>query len=207
MTTNKILMLLKMRGPLTALEIAHELKITKEGVRQQLVKLVEDELIQPQEESKGVGRPQKTFSLTTTGNAKFPDTHAELTLKLISIISSMGENTLDDVINIYEEVGKKKYHEEIDTIDDLEQKIAKLVEIRTREGYMAEYSKNDEGYLLIENHCPICAAATICQGFCSSELNTFRSVLGKQIIINRVNHIIAGDRRCAYQIKSKNFTN
>ncbi|WP_173969549.1 helix-turn-helix transcriptional regulator [Flavobacterium bizetiae] len=200
MTTNKILMLLKMRGSLTALEIAHELKITKEGVRQQLVKLVEEELIHPLEESKGVGRPQKTFSLTANGNAKFPDTHAELTLKLINIISSMGKNTLDDVINVYEKVGKKKYHEEIDTIDNLEQKIEKLVEIRTREGYMAEYSKNDDGYLLVENHCPICAAATICQGFCSSELNTFRSVLGNEVNINRISHIIAGERRCAYQI-------
>ncbi len=202
MTTNKILMLLKMRGPLTALEIAHELKITKEGVRQQLLKLVEDDLIHPQEESKGVGRPQKTFSLTANGNAKFPDTHAELTLKLINIINAMGENALQTVIDVYEETGKKKYHEEIDTISNLEQKIQKLVEIRTREGYMAEYSKNDEGYLLVENHCPICAAATICQGFCSSELNTFKSVLGKDIIINRVSHIIGGDRRCAYQITS-----
>ncbi|WP_428228406.1 helix-turn-helix transcriptional regulator [Flavobacterium sp.] len=202
MTTNKVLMLLKMRGPLTALEIAHELKITKEGVRQQLVKLVEEELIHPQEESKGVGRPQKTFSLTTNGNAKFPDTHAELTLKLITIINAMGGNTLQEVINVYEETGKKKYHEEIDTIDNLELKIEKLVEIRTREGYMAEYSKNDQGYLLVENHCPICAAATVCQGFCTSELNTFRSVLGKDVIINRVSHIIAGERRCAYQIDS-----
>ncbi|WP_230728322.1 metalloregulator ArsR/SmtB family transcription factor [Flavobacterium sp. EDS] len=202
MTTNKILMLLKMRGPLTALEIAHELKITKEGVRQQLLKLVEEDLIHPQEESKGVGRPQKTFSLTSNGNAKFPDTHAELTLKLINIINAMGENALQTVIDVYEETGKKKYHEEIDTIDNLEQKLQKLVEIRTREGYMAEYSKNDDGYLLVENHCPICAAATICQGFCSSELNTFRSVLGNDIIINRVSHIIGGDRRCAYQITS-----
>lgn len=191
-----------MRGPLTALEIAHELKITKEGVRQQLLKLVEEDLIHPQEESKGVGRPQKTFSLTTSGNAKFPDTHAELTLKLINIINAMGENTMQTVIDVYEETGKKKYHQEIDIILDLEQKIEKLVEIRTREGYMAEYSKNEKGYLLIENHCPICAAATICQGFCSSELNTFRSVLGNEVIINRVSHIIAGERRCAYQIEN-----
>ena len=109
-------------------------------------------------------------------------------------------NTLDDVINVYEEVGKKKYHEEIDTLDNLEEKLEKLVEIRTREGYMAEYSKNEEGYLLVENHCPICAAATICQGFCSSELNTFRSVLGNKVIINRISHIVSGERRCAYQI-------
>jgi predicted ArsR family transcriptional regulator len=193
-------MLLKMRGPLTALEIAHELKITKEGIRLQLLKFSEEGLIATEHQSKGVGRPQKTFSLTSKGNAKFPDTHAELTLKLINIISTMGGNAMQEVIGIYEESGKQKYHEEMDPVDQLEQKIEKLVEIRTREGYMAEYSRNAEGYLLIENHCPICAAAAICQGFCSSELNTFRSVLGTKVTVNRVMHIIAGDRRCAYQI-------
>ena len=193
-------MLLKMRGPLTALEIAHELKITKEGIRLQLLKFSEDGLIATEHESRGVGRPQKTFSLTPMANAKFPDTHAELTLKLINIISAMGGNALQEVIGVYEQTGKQKYHEEMDCIDQLEQKIQKLVEIRTREGYMAEYSRNTEGYLLVENHCPICSAATICQGFCSSEINTFRSVLGTEVTVNRIQHIIAGDRRCAYQI-------
>ena len=200
MALNKILMLLKMRGPLTALEIAHELKITKEGIRLQLLKFSEEGLIAAEHQSRGVGRPQKTFSLTPKGNARFPDTHAELTLKLINIISAMGGNAMEEVIGVYEESGKQKYHEEMDPIDQLEQKIKKLVEIRTREGYMAEYSSNADGYLLVENHCPICAAATICQGFCSSELNTFRSVLGTEVTVNRVMHIIAGDRRCTYQI-------
>ncbi|MCX2485063.1 helix-turn-helix transcriptional regulator [Pedobacter sp. MR2016-24] len=200
MTTNKILMLLKMRGPLTALEIAHELKITKEGIRLQLLKLSEEELVTTGHHSRGVGRPQKTFSLTAKGNARFPDTHAELTLKLINILSAMGGNAMQEVISVYEETGKQKYHEEMDGIDQLEQKIEKLVEIRTREGYMAEYARNQDGYLLIENHCPICAAASICQGFCSSELNTFRSVLGQAVTVTRVTHIISGDRRCAYQI-------
>jgi predicted ArsR family transcriptional regulator len=65
---------------------------------------------------------------------------------------------------------------------------------------MAEYSKDDKGYLLVENHCPICAAAKICQGFCTSELNTFKFILGNDVSVTRVNHIIAGDRRCAYRI-------
>ncbi|UZJ63403.1 hypothetical protein OKW96_12865 [Sphingobacterium sp. KU25419] len=75
-----------MRGPLTALDIAHELKITKEGVRQQLVKFMEEGLIEVETESKGVGRPQKYFTISEIGNRKFPDTHAELTVKLLTII-------------------------------------------------------------------------------------------------------------------------
>lgn len=201
MKTNKILLLLKMRGPLTALDIAKELKITKEGVRLQLVKFIEEGLVEPEAESKGVGRPQKFFRLTDAGNSKFPDTHAELTVRLIDIINNaLGEDAMQIVIATNEAAVKTKYHNEIDPIDHLESKIEKLVEIRNREGYMAEYSKDAEGFLFIENHCPICAAATSCQGFCSSELNTFRSVLGKDVIVNRISHIISGDRRCAYRI-------
>jgi predicted ArsR family transcriptional regulator len=55
-------------------------------------------------------------------------------------------------------------------------------------------------FVLLENHCPICAAATACQGFCSSELELFRSVLGPSVTVERTEHIVGGDRRCAYRI-------
>ena len=60
-------------------------------------------------------------------------------------------------------------------------KLKELARVRTEEGYMAEVRGDKNGsYLLIENHCPICAAANSCQGFCSTELDLFRSVLGKE---------------------------
>jgi predicted ArsR family transcriptional regulator len=65
---------------------------------------------------------------------------------------------------------------------------------------MAEYQKDDEGYLFIENHCPICAAATICQSFCRSELKTFQTLFGEEVDVTRIDHIVAGARRCAYRI-------
>jgi len=197
-------MLLKTRGALTAAEIAKELGMTSEGARLQLLKLTEEGLIQSQHESRGVGRPTQFFTLTATGNAGFPDTHAELTVKLIQLIKqNLGEEALQSVINANEISGKEKYQRELESLIDLETRIGRLAEIRTREGYMAEYSKDEEGYLLVENHCPICAAAQVCQGFCSSELNTFKFVLGNTVDISRVNHIIAGDRRCAYRITLK----
>ncbi|MES2724598.1 MAG: MarR family transcriptional regulator, partial [Pseudomonadota bacterium] len=57
------------------------------------------------------------------------------------------------------------------------------------------------GFLLVENHCPICAAAAACQGFCRAELMVFRAVLGPGVHIERTDHILAGARRCAYRIK------
>jgi len=79
------------------------------------------------------------------------------------------------------------------------QRRRRLVALRSREGYMADYHPQEDGsYLLVENHCPICAAAASCQGFCRSELAVFREVL--QAGVERSEHILAGARRCAYRI-------
>ena len=60
--------------------------------------------------------------------------------------------------------------------------------------------KSTKGSLFVESHCPICAAATVCKGFCETELDLFRAVLGPEIDVERVEHIVSGDRRCAYRI-------
>jgi predicted ArsR family transcriptional regulator len=67
---------------------------------------------------------------------------------------------------------------------------------------MAEVKRDGRGFLFVENHCPICAAATVCQGFCSTELDLFRSVLGPGVSVERFEHILSGDRRCAYRISA-----
>jgi len=56
------------------------------------------------------------------------------------------------------------------------------------------------GFLFIENHCPICAAASACRGFCATELDLFRAVLGPDVTVERAEHIVSGDRRCVYRI-------
>lgn len=201
MKTNRFLMLLKTRGALTAASIAQELGITNEGARLQLLKYTEEGLVSFYNESQGVGRPKQFFNLTALGNAKFPDTHAELTVKLIDIMrNTLGAEALQTVIDVSEQSGKARYLNELEQLFNLEDRIAKLTEIRSREGYMAEYTKDQEGYLLIENHCPICAAAKSCQGFCAAELNIFKHVLGDGVQISRLDHIVSGDRRCAYRI-------
>ncbi|MDQ6481529.1 transcriptional regulator [Dyadobacter sp. LHD-138] len=201
---DRVIWMLKTRGPQPLTAIATEMKVTTEGARFQLLKLANEGLVESATESKGRGRPQQIWSLTSTGQARFPDTHAELTVKLIRTIrETLGQKALDTIIEANGQSGVDKYLQELKGIQGLENKVAQLAGIRDREGYMAEYEKDGEGYLLIENHCPICAAATECQNFCLSELNTFRTVLGENVMIKRVDHILSGSRRCAYRIQEK----
>ena len=86
---------------------------------------------------------------------------------------------------------------------DLGERVARLAAARTREGYMAESWAEGDEYVLAENHCPICSAATECQGFCRAELETFREVLGPGVEVERGEHILGGSRRCVYNITPK----
>ena len=80
--------------------------------------------------------------------------------------------------------------------------MARLADLRTAEGYMASWSAEPDGsFLLIESHCPICAAAETCQGFCRSELAVFRGLLGPDVRVERVEYLLTDGRRCAYRIE------
>jgi predicted ArsR family transcriptional regulator len=80
-------------------------------------------------------------------------------------------------------------------------RLKRLAELRSAEGYMAQVEPlPDQGWLLVESHCPICAAARSCQGFCRHELELFRELLGPEVCVERSEYILGGGRRCAYRI-------
>lgn len=183
--------------------VAQELGITGEGARFQLTKLAEEGLIRASSESKGVGRPTQIWSLTSKGNQHFPDNHAILSEQLIeSMQEVLSPEQMDAVISLRERKANKKYLEALQDIPDLEEKIKRLAELRNSDGYLAEWDKDGEAFILIENHCPVCAAAQRCADLCDAEMNTFKEIFGKDVSVERVDHIIAGARRCAYKIRN-----
>ena len=201
---DRFLVLLKTRGPQTATDLGKATGVTGEAARQQLVRLAADGLVLATAEPRGVGRPSQVWSLTDAGNARFPDAHGQLTAQLIrSIRTQLGEAVLDRLIDSRSAESRSAYSAALEGSADLGERVARLAEARTREGYMAESRAEGEGYVLVENHCPICVAATTCQGFCRAELDTFRSVLGPDASVERTEHIVQGDRRCAYRISLK----
>ncbi|QQU02262.1 iron-sulfur cluster biosynthesis transcriptional regulator SufR [Myroides odoratus] len=204
-STDRILMQLKMRGEVIAADLADQLEITKEGARLQLQKLLKEGLVSAVFKSEGVGRPIAYYSLTDQGVAKFPDTHAQVTVEMIEAVRKLfGENALDLLITDREKKVYQHYETVIGQPNSIEELLNRLVNIRTQEGYMAEWQKEEDGtYIFIENHCPICAAATVCQGFCRSELNNFRQLMGSDFQVERIQYIISGAHRCTYRITKK----
>lgn len=199
---DRILLALKLHGPQTAPALGKRLSISGEAVRQQLVRLAEDGLANSWSEARGVGRPSQFWGLTASGHAEFPDTHAELTVQLLRTIrQTLGDMAVDRIIAAREEETRTGYRAALAGAGSLRDRVEKLVRLRTAEGYMAGYEEAGDGtFLFVENHCPICAAAASCQGFCRAEINIFRDILGQDVAVERTEHILTGARRCAYVI-------
>jgi predicted ArsR family transcriptional regulator len=198
-----VLSLLKREGPVSAEDLARRVGVTAMAVRQHLYVLEADGLVAYQEQSKGRGRPVKLWRTTEKADAHFADSHAALTTDLIAQMrKAFGDRGLDKLLKLRTAEQERQYRAEVGNKRSLRARVDALARIREREGYMAEVRRDPEtgDLLLIENHCPVCAAARICTGLCREEIALFERVLGKGVRVERLTHILAGAGRCTYRI-------
>jgi predicted ArsR family transcriptional regulator len=199
----KILYFLKTKGPQTAAQIAKRLGVTAMAVRQHLYQLKDEGGVAYTDERRSVGRPARIWSLTPETAGHFPDSHGELAVGILRAARlAFGDGGMDKLIERRTQDQARLYAERISRKRGLQAKVAELARIRDEEGYMAEWSAEPDGsLLLIENHCPICAAAESCQDLCRGEIALFRQMLGAEV--EREEHILAGHRRCLYRIRKQ----
>jgi predicted ArsR family transcriptional regulator len=201
-TRRAIVKLLKTEGAMDSAQLAERLGLTAMAVRQHLYALQREKLVTAEERPVPLGRPAKYWQLTREADRLFPDAYAELSVALIDALGdAFGDEGLARVLESRCARQRADYARRITPSAPLEEKLRELARVRTEEGYMAEvHPEGDAGFLFVENHCPICAAAAACKGFCATELDLFRAVLGPDVGVERVEHIVSGDRRCAYRI-------
>jgi predicted ArsR family transcriptional regulator len=186
---------------MTAEAAAARAGVSPVAMRLQLNALAKKGLVRFEERKGRVGRPLRVWSLTDAAQVRFPDAHATLAVDLLASVKALyGKKALRRVVVEREKDMRVRYHRAVTGTKPLAKKVADLAAARTEEGYMAEARKTARGVLLVENHCPICAAAKECQQFCRSELRIFQEVLGADAKVERVDHILAGARRCAYLV-------
>jgi len=200
-----ILRLLKQRGPSDSEALGAQLGISAMAVRQHLYALHAQKLVTYQEEQRPVGRPAKMWGLTSAAESHFPDAHAGLTVNLLHAVEqTFGEQGVKRVVLQCTHQQIETYRSRIPARASLPKRLQTLFSIRNEEGYMAEVQRQPDGsFLLIENHCPISAAANTCPKLCDAEFEVFRAILGEGVVIERTEHIMAGARRCVYRIRNE----
>jgi predicted ArsR family transcriptional regulator len=198
-----VLAQVKREGPVAADALAAQLGLTPMAVRQHLQALEREGLVAQQAADRKAarGRPARVWRTTAAGDRRFADAHAGLTVDLIrQMRAAFGEEGLDRLLALRTAEQAALYGAEVSARTDLRGRLEALAAIREREGYMAELREDADGFLLLEHHCPVCAAASICTSLCREELALFGSVLGEGVRVERTAHLLAGAGRCAYRI-------
>jgi predicted ArsR family transcriptional regulator len=199
----RIIEALKRADSSTAHDLAQLFNTTTTAVRQHLDALEQSGLVERFEGPiLGRGRPAIRWRTTPLSLELFPDRHGELTVDLIrSIRNTLGEEALDRVIDQRASEQLASYRATLPDAD-VPVRVRALAERRSAEGYLAEVVADADDLILIEHHCPICVAATSCQGLCRSELEVFQAALGDSVEVSREQHLLSGDARCAYRIRT-----
>ena len=203
-TRKAILDILKVEGPQDSQMLAERLGVTAMAIRQHVYAMQDEKLLTYTEMARPKGRPAKMWELTPAANKFFPDGNSELVVDMIGLIGNvLGGDALASVIQQRSQNQFQEYQARLAQYPNLSEKLQALADIRTDEGYMAEVQAQEDGtYWLIENHCPICAAAQVCQKFCVAEQALFQKLLGPETGIRRTEYILDGQRRCLYEIKA-----
>jgi len=215
---NQILHLLKTQGAQTATSLAEQLQVSPMAVRQHLQALQAEQWVTYQEERRPLGRPVKLWQLTERSLQLFPDSHADLmTDLLLSVEALFGTEGLEKLLadrlrrqlqtyatklpeTTPNAIAEPTWREWI-AQGGIAEPVQHLAKLRTQGGYMAEVVQADDAWLLVEKHCLICAAARTCQKLCGSELEMFRMLLAPGVLVERVEHIMQGERRRSYRIQ------
>lgn len=201
----RVLEVLKADGPLTAAKIGQRLDMSAVGARQHLNRLCTAGLVTFEDRRQGIGRPQRLWSLSDQGHAHFDDRHRDLASELLNaIVAAKGNEGLAEILAAREGQQLQRYRTTLGEARSVEERVRRLTDLRRIDGYMAECRQDPDGaWLMIENHCPISQAAKACSGLCGAELNLFQQVMGKDVSVTRTQHMLGGDRCCAYRIAGK----
>ena len=202
-TRGAVVDLLKHQGPMDAKALASRLGLTIMAVRLHLYALRDEQVVEGVAEHRPLGRPATMWRLTPAANRFFPDRHAELAASSFANVERVfGPEGLSRFLQAVAQYKAEEYRPRVPKRASLKRRVECLADLRTREGYMAEVEEREDGsLLLVENHCPICRAASTQTQLCSVEIDMLRQVLGPNAEVQRVEHIQAGARRCAYLVE------
>jgi predicted ArsR family transcriptional regulator len=201
-TRRAIIDQLKEHGRMDVMALSSHFSLSGMAIRQHLSALIEEGLVTYEEEPRPMGRPTKLWRLTPAADRFFPSGYSELSRSLIhSMKEAFGNEGMDKLLAVRNKSMQEQYMKYIGDTPDVMERLEKLAEIRTSEGYMAEIKEEDDKSLLfIEKHCPICEAAAACTGLCKNELQLFQHVLGHDVTVERIEYILSGGRSCIYRV-------
>ncbi len=198
-TRRTILEFLKQRGRATLEELAGEARVASMSARGHLSVLERDGLVTYDEVRGKVGRPRFVYSLTDLGQDQFPKSYHVLCNRVLEAATTSSADAASELASRIAQAWADDHRGRV-AGQSFAEKVRTLGAIRTEEGAMASVEPTEDGFLLVQHHCPAsCVAARFPHVICTAEMGYIRRLL--DATVERVTWAQNGDGTCSYRIR------
>ncbi len=198
-TRGKIVAELRRRGSASAAELAAVFGLSPNAVRQQLVVLARDGLVEEASVRRGPTKPTLEFSLTSEADKLFPQAYDKmLSAVLREVKEKFGSPAVEQIFDSIARRAVDKAKAKV-TAPDTEGKVAQLTEVLRDGGVVAEYSLIDGGFMLQEHTCPYSGVAKDHPEVCSVIHHVLDETIGGEH--QQVESLREGGKSCKFELK------
>ena len=180
--------------------LADEIGINPISVRHHLTNLQAEGLISAAEERHGVGRPRLVYSLTEDGLERFPTRYLRLTTRLLSQMKEQLPQPM--VSDMFKQVATSlaAEHEQQLIGLNVEERLNVMKELLGEEGFVVEWEKKDQDYLIHEITCPYLQVGHVHPEVCIVDQTLISKMLA--VPANKIQCILSGAAHCTYIVKT-----
>ena len=192
--------LLKLRGLLVLSDLARELDLTYEAVRQVVEQMESKGFVERvrRPNSSGRGRPAWSWKLTVRGEHLFPKKYDELSDSLLTAVGTA--SPLNGHYSLLKELADVKTTALIGrvSVQDFDDRLESLRNIYGEDDAYLTITKSDGGITITEHNCPFLNVALAHPALCSVTTNVMGRVLERQV--ERIETFQGGAGRCVFRV-------
>jgi len=193
-----ILRTLRSRGKCAVKDLADAARISPVSVRHHLANLQGEGLVEIEEIRHGVGRPRQLFSLTERAMDLFPSRYFSLTHRLLGEIKdTLPQATVEAIFSGIAATMADDYAETLAGLP-IEQRLHRLVESLSREGFDAEVETIGDRILIRELSCPYFRMGREHPEVCLVDQNFIATALS--VPVEKVTCLLDGHSHCTFSI-------
>lgn len=193
---------MKRQGPATIAQLADELQLTGEAVRQQLLQLqregwIESRVTRSAERGR-TGRPATSYTLTEAGDHLFPKQYDAMNVAIIDAVSEeLGPEAVKKVLSRIADSKVAMTETALHGLP-LAERIKALKDWYLKDDPHMQVEQIEDGYRLVERNCPYINTAMNRPSLCSISVNALAKVLGVRVA--RDEKFQDGAGRCVFHI-------
>ncbi|MGA3036894.1 MAG: methanogen output domain 1-containing protein [Vulcanimicrobiaceae bacterium] len=198
-TKGRIAAELRRRKSASAADLALELALSPNAIRQQLAGLQQDGLVSERPVRRGKTKPTHEFSLTSDGERLFPQRYDLLLNAVLREVRDLGGD--DAVREIFERMGRRAAEKMSARAGERqgEERVGALVDLLREHGVEADYNADGKTYEIREHNCPYAETVKEHPQVCS----VIHTVLGDLFPAGskQTESLATGGEACRFEVK------